>query len=422
MAGNADAVAVLPACASAGRERSTMEKARERKRLREHGVRIGGLPPGPVNAITDVAGVRTAHVTLIRDEPGHAVRTGVTAILPHGGNPFREKVPAAAYVVNGFGKTAGLVQIEELGTLEAPILLTNTFGVGAALEGGLRAMMEQDEGVGGEAGSINIVAAECNDRYLNDMRGLHVRPEHAERAVRLARGSAEGVPPEEGAVGAGTGMVCFGYKGGIGSSSRLVRTEQGSGTVGALVLSNFGRRADLTLLGRPVGRWLEEQAAAARKDASRPLAGMEQGGEGAGEGGSGSFPLSQPQPERSEDGSIIIVLATDLPLDARQLKRLAKRAAFGLARTGSAADHGSGDIVVAFSTAERVAHEPDELAPARRSLREDGPTLADAFRAAAEATEEAIWNSLCAGIGMTGQEGRRVEALPIERIVRWLEG
>ncbi|MGB0089960.1 MAG: P1 family peptidase, partial [Planifilum fulgidum] len=221
-----------------------------RKRLRDYGLGAGVLPTGKENAITDVEGVWVGHCTLWQ---GEEVRTGVTAILPHPGNLFREKVPAAVHVINGFGKTAGLVQVEELGTLESPILLTNTFSVPAVTEGALQYLMERDAGIGEGAGSVNVVVAECNDSYLNDMRGLHVRPEHAREALRRARGG----PVEEGCVGAGTGMVCFGWKGGIGTSSRRISAGGDPYHIGVLVLSNFGKREDFHLLGVPVGRRLK---------------------------------------------------------------------------------------------------------------------------------------------------------------------
>lgn len=309
----------------------------------------------------------------------------MTAILPHPGNLFREKVPAAVHVINGFGKTAGLVQVEELGTLESPILLTNTFSVPAVTEGALQYLMERDAGIGEGAGSVNVVVAECNDSYLNDMRGLHVRPEHAREALRRARGG----PVEEGCVGAGTGMVCFGWKGGIGTSSRRISAGGDPYHIGVLVLSNFGKREDFHLLGVPVGRRLKGQT-----------------------------------PEKEADGSIIIVAATDLPLDAQQLRRLAKRAAFGLARTGSFARHGSGDIAIAFSTGNRIPAEPDSgsLFHTFRRLPEDGELLSLCFQAVAEATEEAIYNALFAAETTLGKNGRRVEALPAERAVElWKE-
>ncbi|KKC49692.1 D-aminopeptidase [Paenibacillus sp. D9] len=356
-----------------------------RRRFHEYGLKVGRMKTGPLNSIADVPGVSAGHVTLLSegdDQP--VVRTGVTAILPHQGNLFREKAAAASYVINGFGKTAGLIQVDELGTLEGPVMLTNTFGVSAAAEGALRYMMEQDDGIGGEAGSINIVTGECNDSYLNDMRGLHVRPEHAVEAIRLAKEAWEQRRPVgEGAVGAGTGMVCFGWKGGIGTSSRAVAAAGREYHIGVLVLTNFGSGVDLSILGEPIGQLL------ARNEAD----------------------------DRKEDGSVIIVVATDLPLDSRQLKRVAKRAAFGLGRTGSIAHHGSGDIVIAFSNGMLTPHDPEQDLLAVQVVREDGPLISECFRAAADATEEAVYSSLFAGTDMSGRSGREVHAFPVDRVI-----
>ncbi|MFD1956318.1 P1 family peptidase [Paenibacillus thailandensis] len=358
-----------------------------RQRFRETGFTVGSLPTGPANGITDVPGVSVGHVTLIEEREGVSVRTGVTAILPHQGNPFRNKVAAASYVINGFGKTTGLVQVDELGVLESPIMLTDTFGVPAATEGALRYMMELDEGVGAEAGSINIVTGECNDKFLNDMRGLHVRPEHAVEAIREAKAAHDaGRPAAEGAVGAGTGMVCYGWKGGIGTSSRVVEAEGSVYHIGVLTLTNFGKQEDLTVLGQPIGRLLQEREAEGRND----------------------------------DGSVIIVIGTDLPLDARQLKRLAKRASFGLANTGAIAHHGSGDIVIAFSNGNLVPHEPQSDFVPMRTVREDGALISACFRAVVEAVEEAVYNSLFAGESMTGHQGRTVRGLPVKETAELL--
>jgi D-aminopeptidase len=356
-------------------------------RFRDYGLKVGEMKTGPGNSIADVPGVSAGHVTLISENAKACVMTGVTAILPHQGNLFRHKASAASYVINGFGKTTGLVQLEELGTLEGPLMLTNTFGVPAASEGALRYMMGQDEGIGADAGSINIVTGECNDSYLNDMRGLHVRAEHAMEAIRIAKQACmDQTPIPEGAVGAGTGMVCFGWKGGIGTSSRVVEAAGKAYHVGLLVLTNFGNKRDLTMNGIAVGKLLEQTAAEPRK----------------------------------EDGSVIIIIATDLPLDSRQLKRLAKRASLGLVRTGSIAHHGSGDIVIAFSNGMLLPHDPAEDMLTVQVLREDGPLLSQCFRAVAEATEEAIYNSLCAGIGISGRNGRTVESFPMAQALPWL--
>ena len=338
----------------------------ERPRLRDLGVQVGIYPPGARNAITDVDGVRVGHVTLIE---GTDVRTGVTAILPHGGNLFREKVTAAVYVGNGFGKLVGVTQVEELGQIETPIVLTNTLSVWDAARGVVDHMLSLpgNEGVR----SINPVVGETNDGRLNDIRGRHVRPEHAAQAIRAAAGGD--VP--EGAVGAGTGTVCFGWKGGIGTSSRHLPEKSGSFTLGALVQTNYGGVLDLA--GVPLGR--ELGVAGAEGD------------------------------RKEEDaGSCMIVLATDAPLDARQLKRVAKRATLALGRTGSAMSHGSGDYVIAFTTARGA-----------RPL-EDG-RLTPLFQAAVEATEEAVYNSLLRATATVGARGRKVEALPLDRVKELLK-
>ncbi|MCZ8517430.1 P1 family peptidase [Paenibacillus filicis] len=353
-----------------------------KKRFREYGFTVGQLPTGKHNSITDVPGVAVGHVTLNANRPDACIRTGVTAILPHQGNPFREKVVAASHVINGFGKTTGLVQVNELGIIESPIMLTNTFSVPAVTEGALQYMMTQDEGIGDRDGSLNVVTGECNDKFLNDMRGLHVRPEHAVEAIKQARTSTDR-PAMEGAVGAGTGMVCFGYKGGIGTSSRQVTVEGIAYHIGVLVLTNFGLGKDLTILGHPVGACLQAKS----------------------------------QERGNNDGSIMIVVGTDLPMDARQLKRIAKRAGFGLARTGSIAHHGSGDIVIAFSNGNLIPHTPETGFLAWRCIREDGPLISECFRAVAEATEEAIYNSLFMAEITEGRDGRVVNALPVNEML-----
>lgn len=353
-----------------------------RKRLRDYGFTVGKLPTGQYNSITDVPGVSVGHVTLHEDRPDACVRTGVTAILPHQGDWFREKTVAAAHVINGFGKTAGLVQVDELGVIESPIMLTNTFGVPAVTEGTLRYMLAQDNGIGDRDGSLNVVTGECNDSLLNDMRGLHVRPEHAMEAIRQGWAATDR-RVSEGAVGAGTGMVCFGYKGGIGTSSRQVEADGSIYHFGVLVLTNFGLGEDLTILGKPVGEFLR----------------------------------AKPEEARDNDGSIIIVVGTDLPMDARQLKRIARRAGFGLARTGSIAHHGSGDIVIAFSNGNRIPHTPDSGVLELRVVREDGRLMSDCFRAVVEATEEAIYNSLFMAETTSGRQGRTIAALPVEEVL-----
>ncbi|UVI33079.1 DmpA family aminopeptidase [Paenibacillus spongiae] len=356
-----------------------------KKRMREYGLSVGWLPAGTLNSISDVPGVSVGHVTLNSDSPGCSVRTGVTAILPHQGDWFRSKAAAASYVINGYGKTAGLVQVDELGFLESPVMLTNTFSVPAVAEGTLRYMMNENHEIGDQTSSLNVVTGECNDKHLNDMRGLHVRPEHAEEAIRLAR-QAAGQPVAEGAVGAGTGMVCFGWKGGIGTSSRKIYAEGHPYHIGVLVLTNFGNPDDLLLLGQPIGERL----------------------------------LHRSTERQQDDGSIMIVVATDLPLDARQLKKIAKRAGIGLARTGSIAHHGSGDVVIAFSNGNLIPHSPDKDILTMNVIREDGEVISQCFRAVAEATEEAIGNSMFMAETTHGQYGRTVRALPVEEVIAFL--
>lgn len=343
------------------------------KKLREYGIIIGQLPTGTKNCITDVEGIQIGHVTL--DEPlndqGDYACTGVTAILPHTGNLFEQKVTAASYVLNGFGKTTGLVQVNELGVLEAPIMLTNTFSVPAVTQGTLQYMLETNEAIGQTTGTINIVVGECNDSNLNSIRHCAITPAHAMTAIHNATNDTIA----EGAIGAGKGMVCFGYKGGIGSSSRIVvANEEISYTIGCLVLSNFGRKEDF--LGERYSTKTEQH-----QDTVAPT-----------------------------DGSIIIVLATDAPLSSRQLQRVIKRCGIGLGRTGSHFSHGSGDIVIGFTTAHTIPHKTEELFEARTQLREDHPVMNQLFAAAAEATEEAILNSLAQAKTTIGRNGHTVHA------------
>ena len=350
-----------------------------RPRARELGIAPGVFDPGPRNAITDVAGVKVGHETLIA---GDSVRTGVTAILPHGGDLFQEKVPGAVFVGNAFGKLAGSTQVEELGTIETPIVLTNTLSVGAAVEG----VVAHALGRPGHEGvrSVNALVGETNDGGLNDIRGMHVRPEHVLRAIESA---AEG-PVAEGNVGAGTGCECFGWKGGIGTASRRLPDRLGGWTVGVLAQANFG--GVLTIAGAPVG---EELGRHAFRDAAK-------------DGAKG---------RRDGDGSCLIVVATDAPLDARDLKRLAARGVFGLARVGSSFTNGSGDFAVAFSTApeNRVAHGDESPRP-RTSLPTDA--VSPLFQAALEGVEEAVYNALLRAEDMTGAGGRTVEAIPVDRV------
>ncbi|WP_179392600.1 P1 family peptidase [Sporosarcina sp. JAI121] len=328
------------------------------------------------NCITDVKGVKVGHITLDNPLQGEEyAATGVTAIIPHGDNLFRNKVVGASYVLNGFGKTTGLVQVDELGLIESPIMLTNTFGVPAVSQGTLQYMIEENPEVGDTTGTINLVVGECNDSRLNSIRELSVQPSHAVASIKGASTDAS----LEGAVGAGKGMICFGYKGGIGSSSRIVNDGEGGKTytVGCLVLSNFGRKEDF-------------QHEKYKLDDNREV----------------------PTYPKPADGSIMIVLATDAPLDSRQLRRVAKRCGIGLGRTGSHFSNGSGDIVIAFSTAHKVPHFTTNTVETRRQLREDHPVMNDLFLGAAEVTEEAILNSLSQAVDTTGRMGTTVYAYP----------
>lgn len=325
-------------------------------RAREWGLVTGGMAPGALNAITDVPGVRVGHVT--RQAPG--LNTGVTAIIPAPGNLFAQKLTAAVEVINGFGKSAGLMQLAELGTLETPILLTNTFGVGTCVNALIRAAIAENPQIGRRTSTVNAVVGECNDGGLSDIQALAVTEDDARAAL-----AAAGPSVAEGSIGAGTGMICFGFKGGIGTASRRLEVAGTARHLGVLVLANFGAAGDLVL---PDGR--------------RP---------------------DPRQPAEAEKGSIIVVLATDVPVDQRQLARICRRAGAGIARLGAFWGHGSGDVVIGFTTANRVAHAPEaELAPMQR-LAES--RIDDLFRAAAEATQEAILNALCTAQPVTGPEG-----------------
>ena len=349
-----------------------------RPRARDLGIAPGVFPPGPLNAITDVAGVRVGQVTL---NEGDAVRTGVTAVLPHGGNLFQDKVAGAVFVGNAFGKLAGSTQVHELGTIEAPVVLTNTLSVGAALEGVVRWTLAQPGNE--DVRSVNALVGETNDGGLNDIRGLHVRPDHVLTAIGAARDGAV----EEGSVGAGTGTRAFGWKGGIGTASRRLAAPQGGYTLGVLVQANYG--GVLTINGAPVG------AALGRVAFSAP-AGLTRDGVDAG------------------DGSCMIVVATDAPVGPRELERIAARAVFGLARTGSSYSNGSGDFAIAFSTHPSWRSGfTDTAARTRTQLPTDA--LSPLFQAALEATEEAVYNALLRAETMTGN-GVTLEALPIERL------
>jgi D-aminopeptidase len=361
-------------------------QSQTRPRVRDAGVVVGILPPGPLNTITDVSGVLVGHATVIR---GDDVRTGVTAVLPHGGNLFREKVPAAIVVGNGFGKLIGSTQVRELGEIETPILLTSTLSVPRVADALIEWMLAQPGNE--DVRSINPVVAETNDGVLNDGRGRH----NGRAEVVAALESARSGPVDEGNVGAGTGTMAFGFKGGIGTASRRLPASLGGYTVGVLVQSNYG--GVLTIGGAPVGQalgryYLRDQRARSATDRS-------------------------PTGDRA-DGSIIIIVATDAPLEARNLERLGARALDGLARTGSSGSNGSGDYVIAFSTsaANRI-RSTDGL---RQTSVLGNDSMSPLFQAVIEASEEAIYNSLFRAQTMTGREGRVVEALPLEQTLEIL--
>jgi len=351
----------------------------QRARARDLGVKPGVFPTGTNNAITDVAGVRVGHATVIE---GDSVRTGVTAILPHEGNVFLERVPAALHVGNGFGKITGVTQLRELGEIETPILLTCTLCVWKAADALVGWMIEQP-GMG-NVRSINPIVAETNDGGLNAIRSRPIRPEH----VRAALTSASTGPVAEGSVGAGTGTVAFGWKGGIGTSSRVLPTSLGGWTVGVLVQSNFG--GILQVLGAPVGKELGQYA----------------------------FKREAESPRERGDGSIVMVVATDAPLSDRNLERLAARAIMGLGRTGSTASNGSGDYVLAFSTNPKVRRPMSARRLAVEELANE--EMSGLFEAAVESTEEAIYNSLFQATTTTGN-GRTIEAIPLDKVRAILE-
>jgi|SRR6266480_7831479 len=347
-----------------------------RPRASDLGLKLGILPTGPLNAITDVAGVEVGHTTIIR---GDDVRTGVTAILPHSGNLFREKVPGAVFVGNAFGKLAGSTQVNELGEIETPILLTSTLSVPRVAD----ALIDYMLGLPGneDVESINPLVGETNDGYLNDIRGRHITREDVFAAIKNAKSG----PVEEGSVGAGAGTVAFGFKGGIGTSSRRLPPKLGGYTVGVLVQTNFA--GVLTIAGAPVGRelgryYLREEVGGTAKDRA--------------------------------NGSVIIVIATDAPVEARNLKRIAARAMLGLGRTGAAGSNGSGDYVIAFSTAPQVRIRSEEKASPRHIEVLTNDSMSPLFLAVIEASEEAVYNSLLRATTITGR-GHTVEALPIDR-------
>jgi D-aminopeptidase len=348
----------------------TAANGAERPRAREAGIVIGMLPTGPLNAITDVAGVAVGHRTIIK---GERIRTGVTAVLPHEGNLFQDKVPAGFAVANGFGKFAGSTQVEELGELETPILLTNTLSVPEAMAAGVEWTLRQFGNE--EVRSVNAVVGETNDGRLNDIRARRVTKEDALAAI----GAAKGGPVPEGGVGAGTGTVAFGWKGGIGTSSRRLPGEHGGWTVGVLVQSNYG--GQLTVAGVPMG-------------------GLRQG---------------------SPDGSVIVVIATDAPLSDRNLTRLARRAFLGIGRTGSPISNGSGDYAIAFATHEAVRRTPGRRGAQASYAELPNEAMSPLFLAAVEATEEAVLNSMFKAETVEAN-GTRVEAVPVDKVVDLYRG
>lgn len=351
----------------------------QQKNLRDYGVTIGVMQPGQWNAITDVADVLVGQKTL---KSGDNVRTGITAVLPYKGNVFQDKVPAAVYVGNGFGKLAGTTQIEELGNIETPIILTNTLSVPTAADALIDYTLSFEDN--SDVRSVNPVVGETNDGWLNDIRGRHVAKADVLEAISLAtHGSVE-----QGNVGAGTGTIAFGFKGGIGTSSRKLPESLGGYTVGVLVQSNFG--GVLAIDGVPIGKKLHK------------------------------YYLSDALNE-SPDGSCMIVVATDAPLDSRNLKRLAKRAILGMGRAGGIASNGSGDYVIAFSTnaSMREAYDSDHVTRQVTILRNDA--MSPLFMATIEATEEAIINSLFHARTLSGRDGHKVEALPVDKVLRIME-
>ena len=355
-----------------------------RPRAADIGVKVGILPAGPINAITDVAGVEVGQTTIIR---GNNVRTGVTAILPHGGNLYQERVPAGVFVGNGYGKLTGSTQVDEMGEIETPILLTSTTSVPRVADALISYMLSLS---GNEnVLSINPMVGETNDGYLNDIRGRHIAPEDVTKAIRDAKSG----PVDEGTFGAGTGTVAFGWKGGIGTASRRLPATLGGYTVGVLVQSNFG--GILTINGAPVGQELGQYYL--RNETSQVEGVKDQA-----------------------DGSCMMVIATDAPLDARNLKRLAARAWVGMARTGSSASNGSGDYAIAFSTSSQARIHIGDPSTTRKTEILTNDAMSPLFEAVVEATEEAIYNSMLKATTVTGN-GHTVEALPIDRVVTILK-
>lgn len=328
-------------------------------------INIGNMKKGRRNLITDVEGIKVGHVTLDNGK----IKTGVTAILPHGGNMFKEKVMASSCVINGFGKSIGIIQIDELGSIETPIIMTNTLSVGTAAEGLIRYMLDENEDIGTTTGTVNCVVTECNDGRLSDIRGLHVKEEHVLEAIKNAD-----IDFKEGAVGSGTGMVCFGLKGGIGSSSRVLEFDNKEFTIGALVMSNFGSKKYLTINGDKIGERISKAEKAER-----------------------------------DQGSIIIIIATDIPMSERQLKRISKRSVVSLARTGSYLGNGSGDICISFTTANKIKHYSDTKVINMKMIDENA--IEEVFKAVAEVVEESIISSMYHAEATTGINDTTIKSL-----------
>ena len=348
------------------------------KTLREWGFPTGIFQPGPNNAITDVPGVTVGHVTCIE---GDSIRTGVTAIVPHQGNLFRNKVPAAIYVGNGFGKLAGYTQVRELGNIETPVILTNTLSVAAGIEGAVRYTLMQP---GNEReNSVNAVVGETNDGRLNAIRAMHITPQMVIDAIKGAKGG----PVEQGCVGAGTGTICFGFKGGIGTSSRVLPESLGGYTIGVLVQTNYG--GILEIDGMQVGQKLQKH----------------------------DF-INHVRRNENVDGSCMMVVITDAPLDSRNLERVAKRAMMGMAKTGGIASNGSGDYVIALSVApENLINDKAKKITSTVLANSE---MSSIFAATIETTAEALWNSLFMASSMTGRAGYHVDALPVDKVLEML--
>jgi D-aminopeptidase len=373
---------VLAALLLAGFVSAQSTTSNARPRASDLGLKVGILPTGPLNAITDVAGVEVGHTTIIN---GENVRTGVTAVLPHSGNLYRDKVPGAIFVGNGFGKLTGSTQVDEMGEIEIPIVLTNTASVPRAADAVTTYILTLPGNE--DVVSVNPVVGETNDGYLNDIRGRHITAEDVFAAIKTAKAG----PVEEGNVGAGTGTVAFGWKGGVGTSSRKLPQTLGGYTVGVLVQTNFG--GVLTIAGAPVGQELGQYYL--HKE------------------------LQQGSTKDKADGSCLIIIATDAPVDARNLRRLAARAWLGMARAGSAASNGSGDYAIAFSTAPQLRIHTSEKPPTRHLELLTNDAMSPLFLAVIEATEEAIYNSMFRATTMSGN-GHTIEALPIDKTMEIL--